>query len=139
MNYRKLRITWTVCCGIATVLLICLWVRSYQTLDVYKPYGHEIQVAIGRVLIDETWVRSTAPPVKTSEATEPDHSSVRVTTVQEFVSAGTGVRVPFWLPTTVLAIFAVIPWLPRRFTLRSLLIATTLVGVLLGIAVWLSR
>src|SRR4051812_40138543 len=29
MKYRKLRIAWSVFCGIACVLLIALWVRSY--------------------------------------------------------------------------------------------------------------
>jgi hypothetical protein len=136
MRYRKLRITWTVCCTIACLLLCVLWVRSYQTLDIYQPYGHEIQVAIGRVLIDETWVPSSTPPSTTSESIESDGSSVRVTTVQDLVSAGTGIRVPFWLPTTVFVIFGVIPWFPRRFSLRTLLIATTLVAVVLGLIVW---
>jgi hypothetical protein len=30
MRYRYLRIAWTVFCGIACVLLIALWVRSYS-------------------------------------------------------------------------------------------------------------
>src|SRR3954463_13187187 len=30
---RYSRITWTVLCGVACVLLICLWVRSYGQLD----------------------------------------------------------------------------------------------------------
>jgi len=30
MRFRKLRITWTVLCGIACVLLIVLWARSLQ-------------------------------------------------------------------------------------------------------------
>ena len=29
MRFRKLRIAWSVVCGIACVLLIVLWVRSY--------------------------------------------------------------------------------------------------------------
>src|SRR6478672_8285240 len=29
MRFRKLRIAWSVACGIACVLLIVLWVRSY--------------------------------------------------------------------------------------------------------------
>ena len=37
MRFRKLRIAWSVGCGIACVLLIVLWVRSYKTL--YWCYG----------------------------------------------------------------------------------------------------
>ena len=38
MRYRKLRIAWSVVCGIACVLLIALWVRSYSSLD--EVYGN---------------------------------------------------------------------------------------------------
>ena len=33
MRFRKLRIAWSVMCGIACVLLIVLWVRSYWWQD----------------------------------------------------------------------------------------------------------
>ena len=33
---KYLRITWTVFCGIACVLLIVLWVRSYHHVDVVR-------------------------------------------------------------------------------------------------------
>src|SRR6478609_241719 len=33
MRFRKLRIAWSVGCGIACVLLIVLWVRSYWWFD----------------------------------------------------------------------------------------------------------
>ena len=33
MRFRKLRIAWSVGCGIACVLLIVLWVRSYTVID----------------------------------------------------------------------------------------------------------
>src|SRR4051794_7311826 len=33
MKYRKLRIAWSVTWGIAAVLLIALWVRSYWIVD----------------------------------------------------------------------------------------------------------
>ncbi len=33
MRFRKLRIAWSVVCGLACVLLIVLWVRSYWWID----------------------------------------------------------------------------------------------------------
>jgi len=33
MTYRKLRIAWSVACGLAAVLVCVVWVRSYQSLD----------------------------------------------------------------------------------------------------------
>ena len=48
MRYRKLRIAWSVGCGLAAVLLIVLWVRSYRN------YGG----AIWRSATDSLCVRS---------------------------------------------------------------------------------
>ena len=42
-----------------------------------------------------------------------------------------------WLPALLFAAVAAIPWLRWRFSLRTLLIATTLVAVVLGLIVWL--
>ncbi len=33
MRFRKLRIAWSVVCGIACVLLVVFWVRSYFKVD----------------------------------------------------------------------------------------------------------
>jgi hypothetical protein len=38
-----------------------------------------------------------------------------------------------WVPPLLAVFAAALPWLPWRFSLRSLLIATTLVAVILGI------
>jgi hypothetical protein len=42
---------------------------------------------------------------------------------------------PHWLPVLQCATFAAVPWI-RRFSLRTLLIATTLIAVVLGLIVW---
>jgi uncharacterized SAM-binding protein YcdF (DUF218 family) len=36
MRYRKLRIAWSVVCGIACVLLVVLWVRSQSLYDAVR-------------------------------------------------------------------------------------------------------
>jgi hypothetical protein len=49
---------------------------------------------------------------------------------------------PHWYFAITFAAIAALPWLawlPYRFSLRTLLIATTLVAVVLGVAVWVSR
>jgi hypothetical protein len=52
----------------------------------------------------------------------------------QFISA------PNWFLAVISATFAVAPWkLLRNFSLRTLLITTTLVAVALGLIVWLSR
>jgi hypothetical protein len=48
---------------------------------------------------------------------------------------------PIWLPMAACALvaaFASAPW-SRRFSLRTMLIATTLVAIVLGLAVWAGR
>ena len=49
-----------------------------------------------------------------------------------------GVQFPYWFPATLSALFTVLPWFgrPIRFRLRTLLIATTLVAVALGVIAW---
>jgi hypothetical protein len=46
---------------------------------------------------------------------------------------------PYWFLVLMSAAFAVIPWIgwKRRFSLRTLLIATTLVAVALGMILWM--
>jgi hypothetical protein len=138
---RYLRISWTVVCGLACVGLIAMWVRSYSVLDIYQPWGHDIWVAAGTVLIDETWVPSSEPPSisRSTQVDGPDNIFVSVITIQTQQSAGTGIRMPLWLPTIVILLLGAIPWMPSRFSLRTLLIAITLVAVVLGVLVWTVR
>jgi len=46
---------------------------------------------------------------------------------------------PHWFSAAVFGILGTLPWLPwsPQFSLRTLLIATTLVAVVLGLIVWL--
>jgi hypothetical protein len=47
---------------------------------------------------------------------------------------------PWFMPILVgFLLLAVGPWIPPRFSLRTLLIATTLVAVALGVIVWSLR
>jgi hypothetical protein len=45
-----------------------------------------------------------------------------------------GVRIPDWFLILVVAIGIASPWFPWTFSLRTLLIATTLIAVVLGLA-----
>jgi hypothetical protein len=54
----------------------------------------------------------------------------------KFIPTAGVIIVPLWFPIGLAAILATAPWLRYRFTLRALLIATTLVALVLGLAVW---
>lgn len=41
-----------------------------------------------------------------------------------------------WFPVMIFATAAALPWLPWRFSLRTLLIATTLLALVVGLVVW---
>jgi hypothetical protein len=54
---------------------------------------------------------------------------------------GHGVGTPFWTPLMAFAAMAATPWWcsSKRFSLRTLLIATTLIAFVLGLTVYASR
>jgi len=56
-----------------------------------------------------------------------------------YTYANDGIVLPYWLCILVLALITVASWFPRRFSLRALLIGTTLVAVVLGLIAWLIR
>jgi hypothetical protein len=147
MRYRKLRIAWSVVCGIACVLLIALWVRSYGTGDVLneritKTHAFTLvsqQGFCGALLFDPTvhaspkWglISVSSPTWQSPSWDFAIHSKS-----DRYVQA----MVPWWFVVLSVAIMSIItPRLKWRFSLRTLLIATTLVAVVLGLIVWAGR
>lgn len=143
MKYRKLRIVFSSMCGVLCLLLIVLWVRSYRWYD-FTPtgvtsargilyVGHEISI---------TPSQGSVGDVKTSDHRDHlfDVDSIRGTVV-DVQPVGRGISLPY--STLILPILALtaVPWLPwsTRFNLRTLLIATTVVAMVLGLIVWASR
>ena len=60
---------------------------------------------------------------------------------QQFSPVMTLFAVRYWLPVLITAILVCVPWIDRatRFSLRTLLIATTLVAVILGAIVYAAK
>src|SRR6476659_989396 len=109
MRFRKLRIGWSVLCGIVCVLLIVLWVRSYS-----QPEWKFLRLTTKQGLLLK--------------------SNGGIGEVASFDDAARGfipLALPYWVWLLIAAIFAVAPSLGWRFRLRTLLIATTLVAVVL--------
>jgi len=145
---RLLRITWTVCCGIACVLLCVLWVRSYSRCDgIYKQLatGTYLTVAStnGVVFIREEARRLGFGDIPKNWEFRSQQAVIGNPNFQWVHDPGfTLIQFPD-LALLLMAVAAtVIPWIRSlhwRFSLRTLLIATTLVAVLLGTVVVLSR
>jgi hypothetical protein len=154
MSNRKLRIAWPVAWGIACVLLIVLWVRSYwrayhlESTDaaviVAADYG-EIHVSLDLPAIldgeeDGGWSIYGTPPLFDSfegfprGKPSPPHLDFQFNSIRDLYF-----RAPGWFLSLSTVVLAALPWLPRRFSLRTLLIATTLVAAGLGLIVYAAR
>jgi hypothetical protein len=162
MRYRKLRIAWSVGWGIAAVLLILLWVRSYRIIDTvyigwrgmrYNGYIAPDRGRLGFVLRDyDITPGSTANPLfyfHTQGVVEPNafvpsrdpDGGIPGTRWFRFTPRGptedAALLVPLWIPPLLMVMLTALPWIrwSHRFNLRTLLIATTLVAVVLGLIV----
>ena len=157
---RYLRIAFSAICLIACVLLIALWVRSFHVHDRLqlriREVGPQFLVAHsleGRFALakkvyggDSTIlsVQNAGSPTGNAGFPDdagnfPDSFSFRIF---RWKSGLTELQIPMWFPVAIFASMSAIPWLLQfrwRFSLSTLLIATTLIAVVLGLAVWAVR
>jgi len=145
---RRLRVAWSVFFGVLTVALCVLWVRSYWRQDdlafiTPNSMAVEIESSCGYLMgfvvhdssgltVPKTYRNSKALPSKPTSAHQ-----------QRFgwnVGASvTRLGFPDWFLSAIFAALAALPWLshlPFRFSLRTMLIATTLIAVALGLLTW---
>jgi hypothetical protein len=146
-----LRIAVTALCLTASVLLVALWVRSYQwtdsvswtddhkagfcvlssdygTLKLLRYPGARVDRRggwrMGGYEIDADKRRSNPPPRFAWWYNRHDGTLT--------------IRTPHWLFVAAGLVLSVLPWTRSRFSLRTLLIATTLVAVGLGMGMYFS-
>jgi hypothetical protein len=143
VKYRKLSIVWSVAWGVVAVLLCVLWVRSYSACDMASLYGHKLVVSLGTAYFDDD-VRTVGI---TPDGRRVTHSLISINKFRSVPVAyanlsGKGTSARLWLIAVMALSVSAVPWLryfPRRFSLRTLLIATTLIAVVLGLVVWALR
>jgi hypothetical protein len=141
MRFRKLRIAWSVFCLLLSAAVAALAVRSHYWLD-RPPSGSVYHWA----LVDGTffWNTSVMPIYIYEGPTAPPYPIVHYgidsypTSMKYFVEDG-GIRIRLWPVAAALLFLSTASWMPARFSLRTLLIATTLVAVVLGLIVWSIR
>jgi hypothetical protein len=162
MRFRKLRIAWSVAWGSASVLLIMLWVRSYWRYDMLAFPSQSI--GLGSIQGELVYSSTNFPSNSWPKFIRVGPQSQQWTVHSESITGNTGfplmkdgqpvtrtigfgwfssvhwlyVFVPHWFLVLVTTAAAFTPWILRknRFSLRTLLIATTLVAVVLGLAIW---
>jgi hypothetical protein len=154
MKYRKLRIAWSVACGILCLLLIVLLVRScwwqddlgyafsdssvlsFMSLngsvevswyiDPFESLGEEIGTFATSTGIEDVYQEGEVPTPQFNLTLNGDEYSIET---------------PHWLPMLLIALTGALPWFrwSNRFSLRTLLIGMTVVAVALGLIFALSR
>jgi hypothetical protein len=152
VRFRKLRIAWSVGWSVTAVLLIALLVRSYSWDDcgnVYIPFmnwlGFRSNTGAATLYINTIqtlpWELASEPANDRLDVVPNHHGFGFLYRSPSFVdqSPALFVRIPHWLCVLFVSALAAVPWLRWRFTLRTLLIATTLVAVVLGAIVWQIR
>lgn len=141
-RYRKMRIAWTNAAAVAAVLLCVLWVVSLWIAQglLYTHGTTRIALWVSSGYAGLNWMTL---PASTLMADEPgftwntsDPLPEHRQTTWVWSSLGLSTSAPVWNCEIVLLVLAVLPWLSYRFSLRTLLIAMTLVALVLGFAVW---
>src|SRR3954453_20092145 len=146
MRFRKLRIAWSVFWGLACVLLVALWVRSYWWGDVLQlrpsaleSFGigsaHGVIGADGNVnplrfLRCSHW-RLWSYPMYPEMKPPLFH-------YERGPLSGFEIDVPHWFLAILFGTVATVPWIGKRFSVRTLLIATTVVAGFVGLVVYLA-
>ena len=147
MRFRKLRFAWSVVCGIACVLLIVLWVRSYSMDEGYnlvnkRLIARSIGWNWGTMYIHRMDLNTAGISARPTNGWKHGKSEANRTVTSfmwHWTSNHLDIRFPFWLIIGVVAALSATPWIRWRFSLRTLLIATTLVAVVLGLIVWAAQ
>jgi hypothetical protein len=153
MKYRKLRIAWSVAWGVVAVLLAVLCVRSYWWLDSVWRYtptgGMRLDSLCGKIIFKVASVSGQVATVvvdtKSTKHMIPAGGDAYfgIKFYLGFLlrreANGFALFIPYWFLTLLAIAFAPLSWLRWRFGLRTLLIATTLVAVVLGLVVYASR
>jgi hypothetical protein len=147
MRFRKLRIAWSMAWGIACVLVVILWVRTQYAIDSFCGplpgsawFGVMSRHGGVGLLISQKGIQHWHIETRPIEDVPLPYQTA-LGFVQYLASPGTfRIRVPYWSLFLLSTILAAAPWIRQlrwRFSLRTLLIATTLVAVGLGLIVWL--
>jgi hypothetical protein len=157
MRFRKLRIAFSVTCGIACVLLIALWARSYVARDMTRGVigSNHLHLNVtslrGEVAIAfDEWRGNSHPWIFESVSDHDNMVAVFSSVLGRPPLSWLGFRwqfnpnlivmvLPYWFLVMLSAVLAAAPWMRWRFTLRTLLIITTLVAAVLGMAVSVAR
>jgi hypothetical protein len=149
MKHRKLRIAWSVAWGMLVAILVSLNVWSCWWWDRCYVQGGSTGIQLssdaGHTIIVIGPSQPTVHQIIFGHLPSPGSSDLfYANDVLGFyfkrISTSLRIDIPYWFLALFCVAIAVLPWLDscsKRFSLRTLLITTTLVAVGLGLIVWL--
>jgi hypothetical protein len=124
--------------GVVAVLLIIMWVRSYWWVDVVRTGTESVASSEGKLFVNDVYnLHGKGAVVTRSFAGKRIH--VWTARQGDLVGVGLGKIFPQWPAIVLAVILSAVPWLHYRFSLRTLLVATTLVAVVLGLVCYTVR
>lgn len=145
-RYRRLRIAWSVMWGVVAVLLCVLWVRSYYRADIVRSkalLAEAISVR-GKLKLSRIDHFPASPnfdsyPFGERAAEVIDEHVHRFSESNGFgLYGGRSVLFPYSFAAACSLVMAAAAWV-TRFSLRTMLVATTLIAVGLGLIIWLAK
>jgi len=142
MKYRKLRIAWSIAWGLACMLMVVLSVRSRSWMDTatlfskYSLTSYRGQILYAKPVVIDYEGPPPGPQFSYHGGRFAGISSIAYGNFGLNVLKG-GLAIPYWFSITLTTAIGAVPWFSSRFTVRTLLIATTLVAIVLGLIVWL--
>jgi hypothetical protein len=146
---RKLRFAFSVACGIVCLALLVLWTRSYRAEDRASwrlgSVGIRVYSSRGWLVLFKNSTPGAGPydwdiTLGSDYWLNPPDARLAYALPLRFFGRTTisNISLPHWVVATACVALATVPWLLHRrfrFSLRTLLLATTLVAVVLGVAV----
>jgi len=153
MKYRKLRIAWSVAWGVACLVVIALWVRSYSRFEVptASVAGLTIQVVSSQAKLavpasyDPSYEIGWLWQFESVSDDDPEGHNEAMSYIANAIGVGyvptplPTIVFPDWLSVLLSATLATAPWLPCRIGLGTLLIGMTVAAIGLGLAVYAHR
>ena len=154
MRFRKLRIAWSVGWGIAAVLLCVLWVRSYSKSEAVwrvtwtPPPATLLHTRFASNSGALSWAYENGMYSLSLQVAERDRWHYQIHKAAKFIpnkfqghysKTRILVSIPHWFAVSLCFALCVALRFRWKFSLRTLLIVTTLVAVGLGLLVWTVR
>jgi hypothetical protein len=146
LQHRGLRIALSLLCGLLCLLLAALWIRSYTKCDiVYRLDNNSNLTTFGSNNGYAYFIHAIAPYSGAKPAAHgwriggDNATNVLAILSWESTPRMSIVTLPYRYLLPIVAAFMLLPWIRWRYRLRTLLIATTLIAVVLGLVAAASR